>query len=239
MDRQELRTAWELLSPLFRAHPWHGVPIGDEAPAVLNVYVEIVPTDTVKYEADKRSGYLMVNRPQKYSNYCPSLYGFIPQTFSAERVAEKSVQRTGRAEIVGDGDPLDICVLTERPITHGDILVEAIPIGGFRLIDDNEADDKIIAVLRNDAVYGEWTDLKQCPLNVIERLRHYFLTYKDVPGKDPAGPRNRVCEITHIYGRGEAHDVIRRGQADYTAHYGALQELLATARGDALAGHPR
>ena len=229
MDHEQLRSAWRLLSPLFRAHPWHGVPIGAEAPAVVNVYVEIVPTDTIKYEADKRTGYLMVDRPQKYSNYCPSLYGFIPQTFCAERVAEKSMERTGRAGIVGDGDPLDICVLTERAIAHGDILVEAIPIGGFRLIDGDEADDKIIAVLRNDAVYGDWTDLKQTPTNVVERLRHYFLTYKDVPGKDAAAKRH--CEITHIYGRGEAHDVIRRSQEDYAAHFGELKKLLESARG--------
>jgi inorganic pyrophosphatase len=197
---------------------------------VVTAYIEIVPTDTVKYEIDKASGYLRVDRPQKYSNYCPSLYGFIPQTFCAECVAEKAMQRTGRSGIVGDGDPLDVCVLTEREIAHGDILVEAIPIGGFRMLDGAEADDKIIAVLRNDAVYGEWTDLKQCPTNVIERLRHYFLTYKDVPGRDPSQQRPRVCEITHIYGRGEAHDVIRRSQDDYSAHYGPMKELLAAAR---------
>jgi inorganic pyrophosphatase len=108
MDQQQLQSAWRLLSPLFRAHPWHGVPIGAEAPAVLTVYVEIVPTDSVKYEVDKPTGYLMVDRPQKYSSYCPSLYGFIPQTYSAECVAEKAIQRTGRQEIVGDGDPLDV-----------------------------------------------------------------------------------------------------------------------------------
>src|SRR5215212_6142319 len=122
MNRDELRNAWRLLSPLFRAHHWHGVPIGPGAPAVVNVYVEIVPTDTIKYEVDKRTGYLMVDRPQKYSNYCPAPYGLIPQTYSAERVAERSVERTGRPEIVGDGDPLDVCVLTEKAITHADIL---------------------------------------------------------------------------------------------------------------------
>ena len=229
MDHEQLRDALRLLSPLFRAHPWHGVPIGAEAPTVVTMYVEIVPTDTIKYEVDKRTGYLMVDRPQKYSNYCPAPYGLIPQTYSAERVAERSVERTGRKEIVGDGDPLDICMLTEKPITHADILVEALPIGGFRMIDGEEADDKIIAVMRGDAVYGDWTDLKQTPPSVIERLRHYFLTYKDVPGKDAAAKRH--CEITHIYGRGEAHDVIRRSQEDYAAHFGELKELLEAARG--------
>src|SRR5438552_2654211 len=65
---------------VFKSHPWHGVPIGPEAPAVVTAYIEIVPTDTVKYEMDKQSGYLKVDRPQKFSNICPTLYGLIPQT---------------------------------------------------------------------------------------------------------------------------------------------------------------
>ncbi len=65
-------TLRELLGRMFRAHPWHGVSVGDDAPEIVTVYIEIVPTDTVKYEVDKVSGYLSVNRPQKYSNVCPS-----------------------------------------------------------------------------------------------------------------------------------------------------------------------
>ena len=206
---------------LYRAHPWHGVPIGKNAPDVVTTYIEIVPTDTVKYEIDKASGYLQVNRPQKYSNVCPTLYGFIPQTLCTERVAERTMQRTGRPNIVGDGDALDICVLTEKHIAHGDILVDAIPIGGLRMIDGSEADDKIIAVMRNDAVYGAFTDLRAIPVNVIERLTHYFLTYKEAPGS-----KKGICEITHVYGRGEAHDIIRRSQDDYRAEFGALEQVL-------------
>ncbi len=210
-----------LMGLLFKPHPWHGVGIGAEAPEVVTSYIEIVPTDTVKYEVDKVSGYLSVNRPQKYSNVCPSLYGFIPQTLCADKVAERCIQRTGRQDIVGDGDPLDICVLTEKEIVHGDIMVQALPIGGFRMIDGNEADDKIIAVMQSDAVYGGWADLKSCPVSVIERLRHYFLTYKDAPGTAKG-----ICEITHIYGRAEAHDVIRRSQEDYRARFGTIERLL-------------
>ena len=213
---------WGPMRSLFRAHPWHGVAIGERAPEIVTTYIEILPTDTVKYEIDKVSGYLKVDRPQKYSNVCPTLYGLIPQTLCAELVAERCMERTGRSGIVGDGDALDICVLTEKQISHGDILLQAIPIGGFRMIDGNEADDKIIAVLQIDAIYGSWTDLKSVPANVIERLRHYFLTYKDAPGS--AEPRT---EITHIYGRAEAHEVIRRSQADYRAHFGSLESLLA------------
>ncbi len=203
-------------APRFKAHPWHGVSFGEQAPEVVTVYVEIVPTDTVKYELDKQTGYLWVDRPQKYSNVCPSLYGFIPRTLCAERVAERCMERTGRTGIVGDGDPMDICILTEKTITHGDILIQALPIGGFRMIDGDEADDKIIAVLQSDAIYGGWTDMRAVPVNAIERLRHYFLTYKDAPGLN-----NPRVEITHVYGRAEAHDVIRRSHEDYLAHFTA------------------
>jgi inorganic pyrophosphatase len=185
-----------------------------------------VPTDTVKYEIDKDSGYLKVNRPQKYSNVCPTLYGLIPQTLCGQRVAERCAQRTGRTDLIGDGDPLDICVLAERQPSRGDVLIDAIPIGGLRIIDGNEADDKIIAVMESDPVYGDCLDLKSVPVNMIERLTHYFLTYKDVPGS-----AQQVVEIQQIYGRAEAHEVIRRSQADYRASFGDLSAPIAAARG--------
>jgi inorganic pyrophosphatase len=215
-------TVRDILGLMFRAHPWHGISIGPEAPEVVNVYIEIVPTDTVKYELDKETGILKVDRPQKYSNVCPTLYGFIPQTLCADQVGERTRQRTGRMDIVGDDDPLDICVLTEKHFTHGDFLLHAIPIGGFRMLDGNEADDKIIAVMQQDAVFGDMNDLKAVPISTIERLRHYFLTYKDAPGTS-----QRKAEITHVYGRAEAHDIIRRSQEDYRARFGQLGERLA------------
>src|SRR6185436_19144225 len=104
-----------------QAHPWHGIPVGLDAPTVVNAFIEIVPTDTVKYEIDKASGHLKLDRPQQFSNVCPAPYGFVPQTWCHERVAALAMRRTGRTGIVGDGDPLDVCVLTERPITHGAI----------------------------------------------------------------------------------------------------------------------
>ena len=213
----------DILGLMFRAHPWHGISIGPEAPEIVNVYIEIVPTDTVKYELDKDSGILKVDRPQKYSNICPTLYGFIPRTLCAELVAERTIERTGRDDIVGDGDPLDICVLSERPISHGDILLRAVPVGGFRMIDHQQADDKIIAVLKDDPAYGDWTDIYQCPPSLIERLRHYFLTYKEVPGES-AG----LVEIAEVYGRRTAHDVIMRSRADYNARFGELARLAET-----------
>ncbi|MBB6094444.1 inorganic pyrophosphatase [Povalibacter uvarum] len=197
----------------FRAHPWHGVDPGPEVPSAVTAFIEIVPADTVKYEVDKASGLLKIDRPQRFSNVCPALYGFVPRTLCAERVGAYCSEKTGRPAIIGDGDPLDICVLTEKVLPRGDVLVQAIPIGGLRMIDTNRADDKIIAVMREDALYGHYTDIRQCPTGVIERLRHYFLTYKQAPGAvDPV-------EITHIYNRTEAHEVIRRSQADYTAAF--------------------
>jgi inorganic pyrophosphatase len=133
-----------------------------------------VPTDTVKYELDKATGHLKIDRPQKYSSVCPTLYGLLPQTICGDRVADACRQRTGRMDIVGDGDPLDICVLSERPISHGDILLRAVPIGGLRMIDHNQADDKIIGVLKDDPAYGDWTDIYQCPPSFIDRSREDY-----------------------------------------------------------------
>jgi inorganic pyrophosphatase len=221
-----MENKWQALGPLFQAHPWHGVPIGKDAPSVVTAYIEIVPTDTVKYEIDKPTGLLRVDRPQKYSNFCPSLYGLVPQTLCAAQVAAKAAERAGRRGIVGDDDPLDICVLTERSISHGNILVRAIPIGGMRMIDRDEADDKIVAVLEGDATYGHLREISNCPPVVIDRLRHYFLTYKQAP--DALVP---TCEITHVYGRVEALDVIERSRADYLARYAnvalMLQDLIS------------
>jgi inorganic pyrophosphatase len=197
----------------YKAHPWHGISPGDNAPVTVTAFIEIVPTDTVKYEIDKTSGYLKIDRPQKFSNMVPALYGFVPQTYCAESIAEFAELKSGKKVIRGDGDPLDICVFSERTITHGDILVPAIPIGGFRLLDKGEADDKIIAVMKNDEFYGQWRDVSDCPESYINRLKHYFLTYKNLPDEDNS------CEITNIYGRDEAQEVIRKSMEDYKNHY--------------------
>lgn len=211
-----------LMGLRYKSHPWHGVDIGDHAPQVITCFIEMVPSDTVKYEVDKISGYLRIDRPQKYSNTVPALYGFIPQTFSGESVAELSREKTSNKEITGDGDPVDICILTEKEITHGDILVKARPIGGFRMIDKNQADDKIIAVLNNDAMYESFKDISEVPATVVERLKHYFLTYKDLPGN----PSN--CEITHTYGIEESYDLIQRSVEDYKKKFENLDNLLST-----------
>ncbi len=217
---------FQTMGLLCKSHPWHGVELGKDAPDLVMAYVEIVPMDTVKYEVDKKTGYLKVDRPQRYSNICPALYGFLPQTHCTERVAEMCRERTGREDIAGDGDPLDVCILAEKTISHGDILLPAIPIGGLRMIDGDEADDKIIAVMKGDAAYGKWNDIRQCPNMLIDRLRHYFLTYKAAPENT-----HNSCHITHVYDREEAHEVIRRSQADYRDSFGHLAEMLARMTG--------
>jgi inorganic pyrophosphatase len=205
----------ELLPLLFQAHPWHGVSPGENAPGVVNAYIEIVPTDAVKYELDKASGHLKVDRPQRFSSFPPTLYGFIPQTFCGERVGELCRERVGGGQIQGDGDPMDICVLTERPAAHAGFLVSARPIGGLRMIDGNEADDKIIAVLENDVSYGHIDDLASAPGGLVERLQHYFLTYKQLPQESP-----RRVEIAEVYDRAAALETITRSFEDYRTRFG-------------------
>jgi inorganic pyrophosphatase len=207
---------------LFKPHPWHGIPIGDDAPERVTCFIEIVPTDTVKYELDKQTGYLKVDRPQKFSNVYPTLYGFVPQTYCGEQIGAFCGQRTGLSGIIGDGDPLDICVLTEKSFSHGDFILSAIPIGGLRMLDGNEADDKIVAVMEGDAVYGGWRDIADCPLALIDRLRHYFLTYKQLPGAT-----NVRVEIAAVYDRAEAQEVIRVSRVDYEAHFAELKARIA------------
>ena len=196
-------------TPFFtwRPHPWHGVDIGPDAPRVVQAYIEITPFDLVKYEIDKVSGFLCVDRPQRTSSQPPCLYGFIPRTLSGTRVGELTPEAQG-----GDHDPIDICVLSERPITARDILLKAKVIGGLSMIDGGEADDKILAVLSGDFVWGEVEDITELPPVLAERIRHYFATYKLLPGTAP----NKLIP----YGREQAYKVIEASLLDYEAVYG-------------------
>ncbi|MCA1590886.1 MAG: inorganic pyrophosphatase [Acidobacteria bacterium] len=196
---------------LNKAHPWHGIPIGDAAPGEVTVFVEIVPRDTVKYEVDKETGYLKIDRPQQYSNVVPANYGFIPRTYCGDSVADLTRKRTNIKVTGGDRDPLDILVLSEHHIPRGDIILKANPIGGFCLIDNNEADDKIIAVLKGDKVFEQYKQISELPKGILERFEHYFLTYKSLP--DQAN----VCEIAYSYGCEDAYGVIETAAADYVA----------------------
>ncbi|NOT09460.1 MAG: inorganic pyrophosphatase [Gemmatimonadales bacterium] len=194
----------------FRPHPWHGLPVGPEPPDLLNAYIEITPFDLMKYEVDKSSGYLRIDRPQRSSSQPPTLYGFVPRTYCHDRVAALAPEATK-----GDGDPLDICVLSERAIARNEILVRTRIIGGLQMVDHGEADDKIIGVLENDYVWGTARDIDDVPPVFVERLRHYFLTYKLVPGEAVH------AHVDRIYGRAHAREVVRAAMADYDAAYGS------------------
>ncbi len=224
MDKENLKELFKVFSQRYKSHPWHGVEPGANAPEEVNAFIEVVPSDSIKYEVDKETGYMLIDRPQKFSNHFPALYGFIPKTYCDKKVAELSRERTGNMDIDGDNDPVDICVLTERNINHGNVIVPCIPIGGFRMLDGGEADDKIIAVLKGDSIYGDLKDISELPAKVLDRLRHYFKTYKEIPGESSEKP---TIEITHTYGKAEALDVIKRSMEDYKNSYGDVDEKLA------------
>jgi inorganic pyrophosphatase len=221
--KEEVKNVLDAMKQRFVSHPWHGIEIGEKSPSVVNAYIEITPADSIKYEIDKESGHVYVDRPQKLSNHMPCLYGFVPKTYCDTKVAAFANEKTGRTNIVGDCDPLDICVLSEREFNHTNILCEAKVIGGLRMLDGGEADDKIIAVLKGDQAYGEINDISEMPKMVIDRVRHFFLTYKDLDG----GAKN--VEITHVYGRDEAYDVIKLASEDYSDKYGDIDEALVEA----------
>ena len=193
----------------WRPHPWHGLEVGPEPPGLVYAYVEITPFDLVKYEVDKETGYLLVDRPQRTSARPPTLYGFIPRTYCGERVGKLNpdAQRA-------DGDPLDICILSERPISRSEVIIKARVVGGLPMIDHGEADDKIIAVLDKDNIWADTTDIAELPEVLVERLRHYFGTYKLVPGQASE------VSIGESYGREHAEKVIQAAIEDYHDAFG-------------------
>jgi inorganic pyrophosphatase len=199
----------------WRPHPWHGLEIGPEPPRIVNAYIELTPFDMVKYEIDKQTGYLRVDRPQRTSSQPPVLYGFIPQTICGERLCRLSPQARR-----GDGDPLDICVISERPISKSEIVLTVQVVGGLRLIDDGEADDKIVAILQNDYVWAHTTTIGELPPVLIERLVHYFKTYKLVAGEAP-----RITTV-EVYDHEHAWKAIEAAMADYREAYPKVPDRL-------------
>ncbi len=194
----------------FRPHPWHGLEVGQSPPNLIHAYIEITPYDSVKYEVDKLTGYTIVDRPQRTSAIPPTLYGFVPRTYCDENVRALMPGATK-----GDGDPLDICVFSERPINRGEIILNVKVVGGLQMLDDGEADDKIIAVLVNDQVWNDVDDISDLPDNLINRLRHYFITYKMIPGED-----DKRVQILQAYGREHALKVVEASMKDYEMVYG-------------------
>ena len=193
----------------WRPHPWHGLDLGNKAPAIVNAFIEITPFDLVKYEVDKTTGYLRVDRPNRTSSLPPTLYGFIPRTFCGDRV--KALMSNAKA---GDEDPLDICVISERPIARAEVILEARVVGGLPMLDDGEADDKIIAVLANDEIWKNASDIDDLPDQLVARLSHYFNFYKTLPGEEP------FVSVGAPYGRAHAVRVIEAAAADYADRFG-------------------
>ena len=198
----------------WRPHPWHGLSAGPNPPQLVHAYIELTPFDLVKYEIDKETGYLRVDRPQRTTSQPPTLYGFIPRTFCGRRVGVLT-----RDAVRGDGDPLDICVVSERPINRSEVILNARVVGGLQMLDDGEADDKIVAVLENDNIWSEVEDIAQLPDILVERLKHYFGTYKLVPGAEP------TTSVRAAYGRDHAERVIAAAVEDYVDEFGAEPQV--------------
>jgi inorganic pyrophosphatase len=190
----------------WRPHPWHGLSPGRSPPQFLQVYVETTPFDAVKYELDRQTGYLRVNRLQRGSSLPPALYGFVPRSLCGPRVRALSPGATQ-----GDGDPLDVCVFSERPVRCAEMLLDVRLLGGLEVRDGGCADDKLIAVLEHDPLWGEARGLEDLPPVLLERLSHYFATYKATPeGGSPVLVRGP-------YGLARAEAVVRAALQDYRA----------------------
>lgn len=202
------------MNPISVAHPWHGISAGDDAPNIVTAFIEIVPSDTIKYEIDKESGHMKVDRPQKFSNVLPALYGFVPQTYCNDRVKQLAIDAGAKNVKQGDHDPLDICVLSSHNFPAGGMLMDVKPIGGFKMIDGGEADDKVIAVLVDDHAFGHYNDISELPEAEVKRLKHYFLSYKNLP-TEPA-----KCYIDTEYGAAHAREVIVASMKDYVDAFG-------------------
>ena len=180
-------------------NPWHAVPYGDEAPQQVTAIIEIQKKSKGKYELDKDSGMLKLDRVLFSSMHYPANYGFIPQTYC------------------DDNDPLDIlviCSIDIRPMT----LVEAKVIGVMQMIDNNEEDDKIIAVAAHDMSVNHINDISELPPHTLLEMRRFFEDYKKL--------ENKEVVVENFLGREEAYEIIGRSIELYNATFakGDLKE---------------
>jgi inorganic pyrophosphatase len=161
-------------------HPWHGVTPGEEAPRVVNAIIEIPQGSRCKYEIDKPSGLLRLDRVIFSSFYYPCNYGFIPQTYG------------------DDKDPLDILVISSIPVDPL-TLMEAKVLGVMQMIDGGEGDDKIIAVSANDPGVNHYSNIEELPKHFFDELRHFFEEYKKLENKtvkvDEFGDKSMALKI--------------------------------------------
>ena len=146
------------------SHPWHGLSAGDSAPRVVNAIIEIPQGSRAKYEIDKASGLLKLDRIIYSSFHYPCNYGFIPRTYG------------------DDKDPLDILVITSQPV-QAMCLMEAKVVGVMRMIDNGDADDKIIAVAHTDPSVNYIKNIEEMPRHFFNELRNFFEEYKKLENK--------------------------------------------------------
>jgi inorganic pyrophosphatase len=166
---------------MYVLHPWHGAHYGDKAPQTVNGLIEIPQGSRAKYEIDKKTGLLKLDRVIYSSFHYPVNYGFIPQTLGH------------------DNDPLDILVICSESI-QSLCLVEATVIGNMQMIDNGEKDDKIIAVASKDPGVNHYTDVSELPKHFIAVLRNYFENYKVL--------ENKVVEIDEFQDKDAAYRII-------------------------------
>ena len=169
-------------------HPWHSVSPGENAPKVVNAIIEIPQGSRCKYEIDKPTGLLKLDRIIYSSFHYPINYGFIPQTYG------------------GDKDPLDILVITSLPVVPL-TLMDAKVIGVMQMIDQDEADDKIIAVAANDPTVNHYNDIEELKKHFFDELRHFFEEYKKL--------ENKTVKVEEFGNRAKAVSIIEEAIAYY------------------------
>ncbi len=169
-------------------HPWHAVTAGDNAPEIVNAIIEIPKNNRAKYELDKESGLLKLDRVLYSSVYYPANYGFIPQSYC------------------DDKDPLDIIVLSQIEIVPM-CLVEAKVIGVMQMIDGGEMDDKIIAVALNDMSVNHINDITELPAHFFKELRRFFEDYKILEKKEVI--------IEQFQEKAKALEIVSQSLVDY------------------------
>jgi inorganic pyrophosphatase len=170
------------------AHPWHDVPLPDDLAEWFPAYVEIPAGSKVKYELDKATGLLRVDRVLYSAVHYPANYGFVPRTYCP------------------DGDPLDVLVLCEESVAPG-CLMRGRAIGLMRMHDQGREDDKLIAVHVDDPDYVVYKSIRDLPRHRLQALQRFFLDYKALEGKEV------TVETPH--GPAEALDVLREAVAYY------------------------